>query len=49
MGPGGVFVADDVLAKHDSKYMPLKLYNKENGTRYREPGSMETDTGGNGP
>ena len=49
MGPGGVFVADEVLAKHDSKYMPLKLYNKENGTRYREPGAMETDKSGNGP
>lgn len=43
MGPGGVFVANDVLAKHDSKYMPLKVYNKENGTAYRKPGAMNTD------
>ncbi len=31
MGAGGVFIANDVLAKHDSKYMPPKLDNKENG------------------
>lgn len=43
LGPGGVFVANDVLAKHDSKYMPLKLYNKDNGTAYRKPGAMNTD------
>ncbi|MGH8426633.1 MAG: cytochrome c maturation protein CcmE [Gammaproteobacteria bacterium] len=49
MGPGGVFVADDVLAKHDSKYMPLKLYNNENGTRYRTPGAMDDGVSGNGP
>ncbi|HEX5314202.1 MAG TPA: cytochrome c maturation protein CcmE [Gammaproteobacteria bacterium] len=48
MGPGGVFVANDVLAKHDSKYMPLKLYNKENGTVYRKPGSMDAGAGGRG-
>lgn len=40
MGPGGTFVANDVLAKHDSKYMPLKLYNKEKGTDYSQPGQM---------
>jgi cytochrome c-type biogenesis protein CcmE len=25
LGPGGVFVADEVLAKHDEKYMPPKI------------------------
>ncbi|MGH8128317.1 MAG: cytochrome c maturation protein CcmE [Gammaproteobacteria bacterium] len=43
LGPGGVFVANDVLAKHDSKYMPLKVYNKEHDTTYRKPGAMNTD------
>jgi cytochrome c-type biogenesis protein CcmE len=41
MGPGDTFIANDVLAKHDSKYMPLKLYNKEQGTAYRRPGAMD--------
>ena len=48
MGAGGVFIANDVLAKHDSKYMPLKLYNKENGTAYHRPGAMDANAGGNG-
>lgn len=37
----GTFVANDVLAKHDSKYMPLKMYNKKHDTAYRKPGSMD--------
>ncbi|MGH8226207.1 MAG: cytochrome c maturation protein CcmE [Gammaproteobacteria bacterium] len=48
LGAGGVFVANDVLAKHDSKYMPLKLYNKENGTAYRRPGAMDAKAGSDG-
>ncbi|MGH8272776.1 MAG: cytochrome c maturation protein CcmE [Gammaproteobacteria bacterium] len=48
MGPGGVFIANDVLAKHDAKYMPLKLYNKEKGTAYQRPGAMDAKSGGSG-
>lgn len=36
----GVFVANDVLAKHDAKYMPLKIYNKRHDTDYTRPGQM---------
>lgn len=46
MGANGTFVANDVLAKHDSKYMPLKLYNKRNGTEYSHPGQMDGGQGG---
>ncbi|MDN5863688.1 MAG: cytochrome c maturation protein CcmE [Gammaproteobacteria bacterium] len=49
MSNRGVFVANQVLAKHDSDYMPLKLYNKENGTRYTEPGQMNRGAGYGGP
>lgn len=38
----GTFVANDVLAKHDSKYMPLKVYNKKHDTDYSRPGQMDT-------
>lgn len=48
MGPGGTFVANDVLAKHDSKYMPLKLYNKKHGTDYSKPGQMDAGREANG-
>lgn len=41
LGSNGTFVANDVLAKHDSKYMPLKVYNKANGTEYSTPGQMD--------
>ncbi len=37
---GGMFVANKVLAKHDAKYMPLKIYNKKHGTDYTRPGGM---------
>jgi len=40
MNGSGVFVADDVLAKHDSKYMPLKMYDKKTGKAYTRPGQM---------
>lgn len=40
MNGSGVFVADDVLAKHDSKYMPLKMYDKKTGKSYTRPGQM---------
>jgi len=46
MAANGTFVADDVLAKHDSKYMPLKLYDKKTGKAYTRPGQM--DRGGEG-
>lgn len=49
MSPSGTFVANDVLAKHDSKYMPLKMYNKKKGTDYSQPGQMDAGEGtGNG-
>ncbi len=48
MGPGGVFVASHILAKHDAKYMPLKLYNKKHDTAYRRPGGMDTNAKTNG-
>jgi len=41
MNGKGVFVANDVLAKHDSKYMPLKMYDKKTGKRYTRPGQMD--------
>ena len=28
MGPGGTFVADNILAKHDERYMPPQLGNE---------------------
>ena len=40
MNGSGVFVANDVLAKHDSKYMPLKMYDKKTGKSYTRPGQM---------
>lgn len=40
MNGKGVFVANDVLAKHDSKYMPLKMYDKKTGKAYTRPGQM---------
>ena len=49
MNGKGVFVANDVLAKHDSKYMPLKMYDKKTGKAYSRPGQMneggENDNG----
>lgn len=49
MSADGTFVANDVLAKHDSKYMPLKLYNKKHGTDYSQPGQMnDGQEAGNG-
>jgi cytochrome c-type biogenesis protein CcmE len=49
MNGKGVFVANDVLAKHDSKYMPLKVYDKKTGTDYTRPGQMnEGGVNGNG-
>ncbi len=44
MSSNGTFVANDVLAKHDSKYMPLKVYNKKHDTDYTHTGQM--DVGG---
>jgi len=41
MNGKGVFVANDVLAKHDSKYMPLKMYDKKTGKAYTRPGQMD--------
>ena len=41
MNGSGVFVANDVLAKHDSKYMPLKMYDKKTGKAYTRPGQMD--------
>lgn len=40
MTTDGTFVANDVLAKHDSKYMPLKVYDKKHGADYSQPGQM---------
>ncbi len=49
MNGSGVFVANDVLAKHDSKYMPLKMYDKKTGKDYTRPGQMnEGGVNGNG-
>ena len=49
MGANGTFVANDVLAKHDSKYMPLKMYDKKTGSGYSHPGQMDAGQGtGNG-
>ncbi len=49
MNGSGVFVANDVLAKHDSKYMPLKMYDKKTGKSYTRPGQMnEGGESGNG-
>ena len=49
MNGSGVFVANDVLAKHDSKYMPLKMYDKKTGKAYTRPGQMnEGGSDGNG-
>jgi cytochrome c-type biogenesis protein CcmE len=42
MSKKGVFMANKVLAKHDEKYMPLKVYNKKHGTDYARPGGMNT-------
>ncbi len=41
LGPGGVFVADEVLAKHDENYMPAEVAEalKKSG-RWRE-GAMQ--------
>lgn len=41
MTANGIFIANDVLAKHDSKYMPLKVYDKETGKHYTRPGQMD--------
>lgn len=48
LGPGGVFVANKVLAKHDAKYMPLKIYNKKYATDYTRPGGMNRGGGRGG-
>jgi len=40
MNKKGVFMANKVLAKHDEKYMPLKVYNKKHDTDYTQPGAM---------
>lgn len=45
MNKSGIFVANDVLAKHDSKYMPLKVYDKETGKAYTRPGQMNEGGG----
>jgi cytochrome c-type biogenesis protein CcmE len=42
MGPDGVFVAHEVLAKHDENYMPREVADalKKSG-RWQEGGSMK--------
>ena len=45
MGPGGIFMADEVLAKHDENYMPpevadaLKKGHQEGSAKMREAAS----------
>lgn len=44
----GIFIANDVLAKHDSKYMPIKVYDKKHHAHYTRPGAMNEGGVGNG-
>jgi len=39
LGPGGIFIADEVLAKHDEKYMPPEVVDALKKTGHWEEGA----------
>ena len=45
LGDGGMFVAEEVLAKHDENYMPPEVKDSLQATHGREPAAAPTDAG----